>query len=140
VEGFEIEGISHPNRGTMISVTPGNIIAVFYETHTWIVGIYKITDLLVVAYKFKFGLFDIPMNGIFTETYMQTHTAVGIVATKHAGISIFKRNNGAIENAVGGRYDIAGDHRVFRKTPHHLLASLGTILPGHSGQRISFDD
>src|SRR5574344_1224348 len=32
MKGFEIEGISHPNRGTMISVTPGNIIAIFYET------------------------------------------------------------------------------------------------------------
>lgn len=81
MECFEIECISHTDRRAMIAVTPGYIIAVFDEAYTRVIRINEFAYLFVVTFELQLCLRNIPVDGIRTETDMQTHTAVGIVAT-----------------------------------------------------------
>ena len=100
MECFEIECISHTDRRAMIAVTPGDIIAVFDEAYTRVIRINEFAYLFVVAFELQLCLRNIPVDSIRTETDMQTHTAVGIVATEHAGITSLERNDSTVEHTV----------------------------------------
>ena len=133
VEGLKVEGIGDTDRRTMVAITPSDIVAVFDEDDTRVVAIDPLTDLLVFAFEGQRLGIDIPVDRVIAEADVQTHTAIRIVAAEYPCIAFAEANNSAIEDAIGGRQQVAWDDGVGTVAPDDILTAFGTIFPRHVG-------
>ena len=133
VEGLEVEGIGDTDRRTVVAITPRDIVAVFDQDDTRVVAIDPLTDLLVFAFKGQRLRIDVPVDRVIAEADVQTHTAVRIVAAEYPCIAFAEANNSAIEDAIGGRQQVAWDDGVGTVAPDDILTAFGTIFPRHVG-------
>lgn len=97
---------------TVIAIAPCNIIAVLNEANTWVVAIYPLAYLLVVALETKWLFVDVPVYAVLRETYMEHHTTVGVVATEHSCKALAERNYGTVEYTVACRKQVTRNDRV----------------------------
>ena len=67
---------------------------------------------------------------------MELHAPRPIVAAEHTSKVAFERHHGAVEDTVGGRYQVPWDHRVARITPQRPCGPCRTVLPREVGQRL----
>ncbi|KXB71641.1 hypothetical protein HMPREF3185_01930 [Porphyromonas somerae] len=133
VEGLKVKGIGDTDRRTVVAITPSDIVAVFDEDDTRVVAIDPLTDLLVFAFEGQRLGIDIPVDRVIAEADVQTHTAVRIVAAEYPSIAFAEANNSAIEDAIGGRQQVAWDDGVGTVAPDDILTAFGTIFPRHVG-------
>ena len=133
MERLEVKGISDPDRGTMVAITPGDIVAIFDEDNTRVVAIDPLTDFLVLAFEGQWLWVDVPVDGVITEADMQAHTAVGVVAAEDPSIAFAKANDCTIEDAIGGRKEVAWDDGVGTVAPDDIFAAFGAFFPRHIG-------
>jgi hypothetical protein len=64
---------------------------------------------------------------------MYVHLPLLIITAEHTGKFPLKRDNSAVENAVGRRDQVPGDDRVLRIPPNNIRIIPRTFLPWDIG-------
>ena len=101
IKCFKIKCITYADRWiSMISITPGDIIAVLYKTYSRIISVISFSNLFIITVEYDRIIRNIPMDPVFTKPCKDIHTDRSAVAAEYSCISIFKRNDRTVKNAV----------------------------------------
>ena len=100
VKALEVEGISDANGGSVITIAPGNPIAVVDPSYARVVLILRFDHLGITSFEHDRFVVDVPVNTILAETGKDIHLHGFVIATENASEAVFKRYYGTIENAV----------------------------------------
>ena len=119
----------------MVPVAPGDVIPVLDTHDPGVVTIDKLADLGVVGDELERLRVDLPVEAVVGKASVQLHPPSPIVAAEHAGKAAFERHHGAVEDAVGGRYQVPWDDRVARIAPQRPRHRCRAVLPWEVGQR-----
>ena len=84
----------------MITVAPCHIVAVLDEADTWVVTIYPLANLLVVALEAEWLLVDVPVHAVLREAYVEHHAAVCVVAAEYTCEALTERNYCTVEDTI----------------------------------------
>jgi len=129
IEFLEIECVSKADCGTVVTVTPDNIISVFDPYDTGVIRINEFADIGIVADHFDgFGI-DIPVDTVFGEACVDTHVTSGVIATENACKAVFKGNDCRVEDTVGIREKISGDNGILGIAPANFIIAGRLVFP-----------
>ena len=133
--GSEVVRVGHADGGAMVAVAPSDVVSIFYPAYAWVVAVNKAAHFRVGADKiYRFG-FDLPVDAVGAFAAVNAHLAALVVTTEDTGKTLLERNDGAIKDTVGTRYQVTRNNRILRIAPHYLGASWEFILPGYVRQR-----
>src|SRR5205085_2392068 len=123
----------------VVSVAPGDVIAVLDEADARIVAIFPARDLSILAGVGGDELdalrINRPADAILAETCVKLHRPPRVVAAKHAGELSVERHDRTVEDAICGWKDIARNDGIGAVAPDDARVSRRTILPRNIGQR-----
>jgi hypothetical protein len=129
IEFFEVKGVSKADCGTVVTVTPDNVISVFDPYNTGVVCVNEFAYIGIVTDHFDgFGI-DVPVDTVFGEACMDTHVTAGVIATENACKAILERNNCGVEDTVGIGEKISGNYGILRITPANFIIAGGLVFP-----------
>jgi len=148
LESNEVLGDSNTDSGLpTVSVAPGNDISVLALelAYSGIVAVLPLTNLGDIALKMDSLLIDVPVDTVLGETNVELHVTLSVVNSEYACelvVALYKRNNGTVEDGVGGLSVAVSllDHNVVTLddgvsvvAPYNVLAALGLVHPGDIG-------
>ena len=102
MEAVEISGISDTDRRAVITIAPGDIVAVIDQHHARIITMLESDQFGVIAVSFDRILIDLPVDAIRTETPVDVHLPFLLITTEYTCKAILIRDDRAIENAIRG--------------------------------------
>lgn len=109
---LEIECIADTDSRSVITVAPGNPVAVFYPGDTWVILVFRFYHIGVSGLEFDWFVIDVPVDTVFTESRKDIHLYGFVVTTEYSGETVAERYNGTVEYTVGTRYLITSDNRI----------------------------
>ena len=140
VEGLEVQRPGQADGGTMVAVAPAHPVLAVDEGHAGVVAVHPLAHLGTAAGEADGIGLDVPMDAVLGEAGVEGHAAVGVVAAEDAGKAVFKRHDGAVENAVGVFQQVPRNHGIGAVSPERGLAALRAVFPRHIGKGFSFND
>ena len=123
VESLEVCGPGNTDGGAVIAVAPGDPEAVFDEGHAGVVPVDPLAHLGIGPFKLNGVGLNVPVQAVLGEAGVEGHAAVGVVATEYACEAVLERNHGAVEDAVGVRKEVAGNHGIGTVAPQGMIIS-----------------
>ena len=120
------------DRRAVVAVAPGDVVAVLDPDDARVVAVDERADLGVVALEPDPLRIELPGQAVPAEPAVELHPPRPVVAAEHAGEAALERDDGAVEDAVRGRQQVARDHRVPRVAPDRA----GAARPGGPPRQI----
>ena len=136
IEGIEVESVADTDGRAMVTVAPGNPIAVFYPRDARVVFVVGLYHLGIASLPLNGLVVDVPMNAVLAETSEDVHLHLLVVAAEYASISILEGNDCAVEDAVAARDVVATDNGVLAIAPHDVVAVGRAVLPREGNHSI----
>ena len=133
VKCLEIVGIAHADRRPVVAIAPGHIVPVLDPADAGVILVFERLQLGVVGDELDGLGLDLPIDAILAAAAVDPHLALFVVHAKDPGKSILKGHDGAVEDAVRVRDQIAGDDRVAAGSPHHIVTACGLSSHGMLG-------
>ena len=140
VENLEILGPGHADGGAVIAVAPGHPVFSVDEGYARVIAVDPLTDLGAAILETDGLRFNVPVDAVLGESGMEGHAAVGVVAAEYAGESVSERDDGTVEDAIGVREQVPGNHGIGAVSPQGRFTARGTLFPGKVGQGCSLND
>ena len=128
---LEIKCVGNADGGSVVTVAPGDPVAVLDPGHTGVILIVRLDHVGVAGLELDRLVVDLPVHAVFAEPGEYVHLHALVVAAEHSGKSVAERHHGTVEHTVGGRYGITAYNRVAARTPHRIIASFRTLFPGN---------
>ena len=101
IKGLKVKGISNPNGWIpMVSVAPGNIISVLYETNPGIITVIPFGHLRMRPLEADGLVGNLPLDAVLTEPWENIHTDGLTVTPEHSRKTIPEGNHCAVKNTV----------------------------------------
>ena len=137
VESLEVLGPGYADGRAMVAVAPGNPVAVFDEGHAGVIPIDPLAHFGIGPFKLDGVGLDVPVHTVLGEAGVEGHAAVGIVAAEYACKAVPERDHGAVEDAVGVRKQVPGNHGIGTIAPQRGVATGRTVFPRHAREGFS---
>ena len=133
-EFLEIEGIADPNRGAVVAIAPGNIIAILEPENSRVISVLEGADLRIITFPLDRVIVKFPMDAIVAKTAVEINIPFFIVTAENTRELPIEWDDGAVEDAVRGRDQVAGNDRVCIVPPDNITVAGRSLLPGNIGK------
>jgi len=101
-EGLEVVGISETDRRSMIAIAPRDVVAIFDPHDARVVTVLGFADVMIGNIPFNRSWVDVPIEPILTDSSVESHLALTIVASEYPREPISELNRSRVEDGVRG--------------------------------------
>ena len=140
VEALEVLRPADSDRGPVVAVAPGHVVAIIDPDDPRVVAVDELCDLRLVALEPERLRVELPVHTVGTKTAMHDHQTAAIIAAENACKLAFERYYRAIEDAVRARDEIAWDDWILRVAPDSFVANRRLVFPREVGDRRLIQD